>query len=205
MSRIAVSANDCIDSIAYARGLLWKTVWDHPENQELKQLRKDPNVLHEGDEVFVPEIELRKDDAATEQRHRYRRRGVPAKIKIRVLIDDQPVANTECTLVVDGVSREMRTDRDGFVGVAVMPDARSGQLRLRRGNRTTIYPLSFGRLSPISTDQGIRDRLKGLGFDVSTDTGFNEAVRKFAKLHDLNMDAGVDDSFRSKLREVFGQ
>ena len=87
MSRITVNAGDCIDSIAYGHGMLWKSIWNHPENQELKQRRKDPNVLAEGDEVFVPEIELRDEDAATESMGRQLRKGLlrdlPRQFQIR--------------------------------------------------------------------------------------------------------------------------
>lgn len=205
MSRITVGPKDCVDSIAFRHGLLWKSVWNHAENSALKESRKDPNVLLENDEVFVPEIELREESAATEQRHRYRRHGLPSKVKIRILVDDDPVANAPCTLVIDGVSRELETDGDGFIQAPIMPDASRGELRVRRGNKTSIYTLNLGGLRPLDTREGVRDRLKGLGYAVGDDESFDGAVRKFRDKNGLEPDGGIDDPFRSKLKESFGQ
>ncbi|MFH1075402.1 MAG: hypothetical protein V1753_00935 [Pseudomonadota bacterium] len=49
-----VKQGDCIESIAFKHGLFWETVWNHPNNQQLKQERKNPNILLAGDKVFVP-------------------------------------------------------------------------------------------------------------------------------------------------------
>lgn len=205
MSRIKAGPNDCIDSIAFAHGLFWQTVWDHPENRALKDLRRDPNVLDEDDEVFVPEIEIKEESGATEQRHRFRRKGVPAKIKIRVMVDDEPVADTPCVLIIDGRSTSLTTDGDGFVEIEISPGARRGELRVQRQNRTTIYHLNLGGLPPLDTEDGVRDRLGGLGYATSTDEEFLAARRRFRADHNLAESDAVDDALRDKLKEVFGQ
>jgi N-acetylmuramoyl-L-alanine amidase len=46
---------DSTTRIAFRNGFFWKTVWEHPENSELKSKRKDPNILLPGDTVFIPE------------------------------------------------------------------------------------------------------------------------------------------------------
>jgi hypothetical protein len=80
-----VQAGDCISSIAFERGFFWETIWQHPQNAELRSRRKDPNILLAGDTVFVPDLELREHQAGTERRHRYMLRGAPAKLRLRVL------------------------------------------------------------------------------------------------------------------------
>jgi hypothetical protein len=42
-------------SIAAESGFSWEFLWARPQNQQLRALRKNPNVLMEGDEVFIPE------------------------------------------------------------------------------------------------------------------------------------------------------
>ena len=80
-----VVSGDCIDSIALRHGLFPETLWNHSSNAELKKSRKDPNVLFPGDKLFIPDIRLKQVDSPTEKKQRFRRKGVPAKLKLRFL------------------------------------------------------------------------------------------------------------------------
>ncbi len=80
-----IQQGDCLHSIAVSRGLLWQTIWDHPNNSELKALRKDPNILKEGDKLFIPDLEIRQESRGTDQKHVFTRKGVPAILKLRIL------------------------------------------------------------------------------------------------------------------------
>jgi hypothetical protein len=83
-----VKQGDSIASIAYNRDLFWETIWEHPKNAKLKEQRGNPNILKPGDRVFVPEKEAKPESCTTDQRHRFRRKGVPEKLKIRILIEE---------------------------------------------------------------------------------------------------------------------
>ena len=80
-----VRQGDCIDSIADHFGHLPATIWNHPSNAELKSIRKNPNVLLPGDRLTVPKRRPKEEPGETELRHRFVLRGVPAKLKIRLL------------------------------------------------------------------------------------------------------------------------
>ena len=82
-----VKQGDCIYSIAKAHGFLWETLWDLPENAELKQMRKDPAVLYPGDRVFIPDLRKKEEPGETEKRHRFRLKGTPSKLVLRFLDD----------------------------------------------------------------------------------------------------------------------
>ncbi|HEY6945459.1 MAG TPA: LysM domain-containing protein, partial [Candidatus Acidoferrum sp.] len=47
----------------------YKIVWDHPENADLKKLRKNPNILFPGDQVFIPDKEEKEESGPTDKRH----------------------------------------------------------------------------------------------------------------------------------------
>src|ERR1051325_629326 len=81
---------DCISSIAYERGFFWETLWNHSRNSELKTRRKDPNVLMAGDSLFIPDLAVGEEAGATEGRHRFKLKGVPAKLRLRLIKNKPP-------------------------------------------------------------------------------------------------------------------
>lgn len=80
-----IGPGDCINSVAMRHGFFPDTLWNHGSNAELKEKRKDPNVLMLGDKLFIPDIKIKELDKATEKKHRFRRKGVPAKLHLRFL------------------------------------------------------------------------------------------------------------------------
>lgn len=80
-----VQTGDCISSLAFERGFFWETIWNHPQNAELKQKRTDPNILKEGDVVHIPDKELKEESCATDQKHKFKVKGVPAKLRMRLM------------------------------------------------------------------------------------------------------------------------
>lgn len=80
-----VNSGDCMTSIAFEHGFFWETLWNHGQNQALKSLRKDPNILRAGDLVHIPDLILKEESGATEQRHKFKLKGVPAKLKLRLM------------------------------------------------------------------------------------------------------------------------
>jgi hypothetical protein len=198
-----VSQGECVLSIADRYGFFWKTVWERAENEELRRLRADPNVLQEGDDLFVPDKEVKEESCATEQKHRYRRKGVPGKLRIRVLVDDEAQANANYVLLIDGRSRNGTTDSDGFLEESIPPEAVEGELRIKKDGHERRFYLSLGHLNPVDTDAGVRQRLLQLGYNIEAD--FEGSVKRFQTVNDLTVSGQVDDAFRRKLKEVYGQ
>lgn len=76
---------DCISSIAFTHGFFWETLWTHPKNSALKTKRKDPNILGSGDIVHIPDIRKKEEAGGGESRHRFKIKGVPAKLRLRLM------------------------------------------------------------------------------------------------------------------------
>ncbi len=189
-----VRQGECISSIAKENGFFWQTLWDHADNAQLKSDRKDPNVLMPDDPVAIPEKEEKLESRASDARHKFVLKGVPAKLRLRLtklkkkdpkpsnakpgddsVAEDppyepyhpeyEPRANVPYQLDIDGVVTTGTTDGDGRINVSLPPEAQQGRIYLNRGQSDEeVIPLALGHMDPISTTTGVRKRLKNLGF-----------------------------------------
>ena len=82
-----VRRGECINSIAARYGFFWETVWNHGPNSDLKRERENPDHLLPGDVVVIPALREKHESRATEQKHRFRRKGVPIELVLRILKD----------------------------------------------------------------------------------------------------------------------
>ena len=209
MPEYTVAQGDCIESIAQKHGHFWETLWDHPDNADLKKQRKDPNVLLPGDVVFVPEKRAKDESGGTGERHRFRRKGVPSMLRIVVRVADEPRANQPYTLVIDGEQFTGTTDSEGLVEQAIPPDAKSGKLILGPLGEQDEYELSLGCVDPVTEISGVQGRLDNLGFDCGPADGeLNDktkvALKEFQEKYELPVTGEPDEATRKKLEEVHG-
>lgn len=185
MKRHQVKQGDCISSIAEENGFFWETIWNHPENKELKELRKDPNILYPGDVVFVPDIRVKEVSEPTDQVHKFRLKNTPAKLTLQILDEAEPRADVPFTLIIDGEEKDRgRIGSDGRIRISIPPTAKSGKLILGEGQEQEIYELNLGHLDPIDTISGVKARLNNLGFDCGMpneeiDEQTREAIENF--------------------------
>jgi hypothetical protein len=204
-----VEQGDCISSIAYKNGFFPDTIWDHPSNADLKNQRKNPNVLLEGDIVHIPDLTLKQADAATEKRHRFHRKSVPQRLQIRLLDQKgQPRHDLRYKLTIDGQVRQGKTDGNGLLNEPIAPNAREGVLVIGEGALAETYPLFLGHMDPITAISGIQKRLNNLGW-VCPEDGFlqedtRQAIEQFQSRHDLPVTGEPDAATRDKLLEAHG-
>ena len=188
---------DCMASIAFDHGHFWETLWNDPGNSELQQVRQDPYVLLPGDRVTIPDKRRKDEQIAPEQRHRFRRRGLPETLRIRFL-DSEGEPRQGVPYELDITTRggspftpvKGKTDGDGFLQVFIPPDATEGEIKLGEGEEQEILPILLGHLDPRETMTGINARLRNLGFDCGeNDDELDEqtrlAVMEFQEEHGL--------------------
>ena len=143
--------------------MLPATIWQDDANADLRSKRMQENILHTGDVLTIPDKEPHKESGATESRHTFRRKGVPAMLRIQILAepdrepkagkeattpdesqfeappfepmtrDDEPVKNAPFVLYVEGKEIEGTTDDDGRIEVPVPPSAKNGELIIHPG------------------------------------------------------------------------
>lgn len=206
-----VQAGDCISSISDQAGHLWQTVWNHPSNSNLKQERGDPHVLLPGDEVFVPPIRARVEDAATDQSHTYVRKSNLTKLRIVVQDLDEPVASQPYELIVDGESFHGTTDGAGRLEQEIRPGAQNGHLIVGQGDDVLEYDFDLGTLDPPDSITGIQARLGNLGYDPGEVDGIHgprttAAIEEFCAQHEIDPpeEGEITQAFCDKLAEEHG-
>lgn len=203
-----VRRGESIASIAYRHGLFPDALWDHPDNAELKQARQDPDLLLEGDLLTIPEKQRREERAATERRHRFRRKGVPRRVRLRFVDDEEePLADLPAEVTVDGVHCSARTDRDGWLELAVRPDARAARVLLDGRHR---FEIRLGHLSPPETLLGVQERLRNLGYfrgrlDGLPSEPLSRALARFQRDRELEVSGEIDGATRQTLVDLVSQ
>lgn len=202
-----VKAGDCISSIAFETGFFADTLSELPENANLKQLRKNLNVLQPGDVVFIPDKREKFHEGKTGARHVFRRKGVPARLSLRILRDDAPRANVPYTLTIDGRVMSGRTGPKGEIDVTISPNAMSGILKVGPPEDLDEYNLDLGHLQPADNIAGVQSRLRNLGFHCEGEDGqlgpvTREAISAFQRKHKLPVTGEMDAAFQAKIAKV---
>jgi hypothetical protein len=203
-----VTQGDCMASIAGSRGFFWETLWNLPENSNLKQKRKNPNILMEGDTIVIPDRRIQQMSAATEERHRYRRKGVPSKFRLRLLAEGKPRSNLAYKLDVDGKIIIGKTDSDGLISETIPPGAKTGKLTIQGDIVDEKYIVNFGHLNPVEEITGVQHRLANLGYDCEV-TGFLDeqttvALKTFQGDNQLDTSGQLDEPTRKKIQDEHG-
>lgn len=201
-----VKQGECVSSIAFEHGFFWQSLWALPENAALKQSRDSPFVLKPGDVVHIPELRQREVSVPTGAVHTFRRKGVPAKLRVRLLVMNEPLANLPYVLEYGGQKVTGTTDDRGQVEVFIPPDTPSATLRVGEGDDERIYDLAPRTLDPKKEVTGIQARLANLGYydgavsgDLDAET--TAAIERFQRDHDLEPTGQADDATVSALSD----
>jgi hypothetical protein len=151
---------ETIAGLAFETGHWWRTIWRAPENEALREVRPDAQLLRAGDVVFVPDKTLRRvHGLRTGGKHSFRRKGVPSVVRVRLVghrpaplarpprdrglapLPDpsappprapapEPLAGVPFAAEVEGGVVRGVADGDGYVEVPVRPNAREVILTL---------------------------------------------------------------------------
>ena len=203
-----IELGDTTSGLAFENGLLPQTVWDHPRNQQLKQMRENMNVLNPGDQLFVPERREKQVAKPVDQRHKFKRKGIPEVFRMQFVdYDKTPLANEPYRLIVDGqIWKTGSLDSEGWVRTPIPAGARQGEIGIGEGYSGIVLALDFGYLNPIADLTGVQARLRNLGYFDGAEDGkdspeLREAVRRFRKDRQLPDGEEIDAALRDELKK----
>ena len=180
-----------------------QAIFDHPNNQSLKDNKRDPHLLMPGDRIFVPEVAPKTVPAATGQLHRFVLKS--PRIKLRMVLHDEdgnPLAAKPFKLLIGGKTIEDTTNGDGLLEVPIPVDAHDGKLEIE-GH---CLDVRVGSLDPGHEITGIQSRLRNLGYRLGDEYGelgpaTRDAIALFQQVEGIDVTGEPDDKTLAKLKE----
>ncbi len=215
-----VQQGEWVSKIAARYGFIsnWMRVWKHAQNADLREKRKDPNVLYPGDLLFIPELETKNETCATGQWHKFRLKAATKKLKF-VFLDweDRPRTGIPCALELDDKQFRAsgKTDDQGRIEFVIPEGVGTGQLMVGM-HRSEVYPVMLGHLDPIDEITGYQQRLMNLGYYHGEIDGidgpetkaatwsFQEHENAAANSEVLKVDGIMGPKTKAKLQERHG-
>ena len=213
MPEHTVQQGECLASIAKQYGFYsWRTIYDHPENADFKEKRPNPNIISTGDQIFIPEKEVKTASRATGTAHRFVR--VSDSHLIRVVLKNskgKPYAGKKFKLTVGDTVYEGTTGADGLVEQKIEGHESEAELQLwlksDGSGKPIVWKLNVGHLDPVEEVTGVQARLNNLGFKcgaVDGDVGAltQAALKAFQREKGLSETGAIDEATRGKLRDL---
>jgi len=197
----------------------FKAIWEHPQNAELKKLRKNPNILFPGDVVFIPDLEPKDVSASSDQKHKFLLTVPQLMLQVAVHdVDDKPRKGALYVLSVGSRNLDGAA-KDGMTSDPLEPDDQTANLWLPEPDLR--LRLMIGYLNPLvenpSTDEeiaGWQARLYNLsyfaGFTATNLKQLKWAVEEFQRDHGWDPDKDkkptgrMDAETRDKLEKIYG-
>lgn len=208
MSTHKVKQGECLETIAAQHGWLAEALWDQPENEALKEQRKDMHCLLPGDVVSVPARRPRDEPVPTGGVGKFQLSVEVPKLRVRLLNDAKPRAGEAYKLEYDdGQVLEGSTNGDGWVEQPLPASVRKAVLVLEDGEER--YELAVGGLDPADTPSGAQGRMSNLGYyfgKVDGELGpvTKAALRRFQRAKGLEASGELDAATADALRGEYG-
>jgi hypothetical protein len=214
-----VKQGEHVISIAAAYGFShYRTIWNHPQNEELKKKRDNPNVLFPGDVLFIPENEEKTYRGETERRHVFVRQGHVLMLNLKLHRGfAQAIRNTACDIYVEYDCRSATTDEDGNLKQQIPDTAVDATLLIKDseivdGKRIPLeieMPVKIGFLDPVEEISGQRARLANLGYYLGSaeepdPAQFSSAVEEFQCDNSLFVDGICGEETQARLKQIHG-
>lgn len=214
-----VIPGDHMSSIAEQYGFTkYETIWNHPENAGLKSLRKNPNVLNPGDQVYIPDREIKTLDRPVDALHSFTR--ATEDLKLRIVLNrmyNKPYASTPCTLLVGLDKTDLTTDGNAQIEQTIKRQVVDASVKvddqIQVGGETVPIErevdFKIGFLDPVTEVSGQVARLANLGYYRGPDSPvdadeFLSAVEEFQCENRLAVDGQCGPLTQAKLLSVHG-
>lgn len=205
-----IEQGESVESIASECRHALATIWDAPENNDLKEKRKDPHVLMPGDRIFIPPIETKTFTVSTGTAAKFQVDRPPSRL-VMTFLDSvgKARANLKYVLRVDGRELNGTTDGSGKIDPPIPARAKDAELELGEGDEAQHFTLNLRHLDPVTEVTGAQARLRNLGYDVGPidgeiDARFRAALAAFQRGNGIEPTGELDATTQSTLIQKYG-
>jgi len=209
MPQHRVRQGESILSLSKRYGIPADKILNDTGNQSMQEQGRERGILNPGDAVTIPELEIKQESAATDQRHRFRCLNRLAWLKVRFIRGGEPLANEPYVLSIDGDETSGDLDQDGWLRTRVPVETSSALVLLGENAAHGKVELNIGDLNPSNETSGMSQRLQNLGFLQSDENGEadridEDAIRMFQAQQGLEETGQLDDATRNRIIETYG-
>jgi len=169
----------------------WQAIYNHDANERLRQFRPDPNDLHPGDIVYIPDTEPLSFKIATDQSHTIKIPLPKVQIHLEISDGEGPQEDMDYLLTFPGGEIKNKTTASGAVIARVPAHVTQATVTFFPIDlEPRTYSLSLCGMNPKEEISGIQARLQNLGYyngQIDEDYGYVtfEALAKFQDDHGL--------------------
>jgi hypothetical protein len=209
-----VKQGECLASIAKRFGFNdYKKIYHDPNNDDFRALRSNPNIICPGDQIYIPDLETKTLEHASDRKHRFVLKR--PKVLLRLVIQDQdgnPTDSADYRLILGSEVISAATKEDGLIEHEVPADLEQATLdvtfRKNFGKAVTQrWSLKLGYLDPVEEAAGIQARLTNLGYDCGDLDGIigpktKAAIRLFQEDEGLAADGIAGPKTQTKLKSL---
>jgi N-acetylmuramoyl-L-alanine amidase len=211
--RYVVKAGDSLSLIARKFGFMdYKTIYNHPENAAFKEKRPNPNLISPGDVIIIPEKKQKTAQVQVGGSVKITVKCQRQILRLRLVSGDSALKNETYSLYIKGsgsmpelLIEGKRTDSDGIMEEEIPSEyLEAGSAEIVSGG--IHFTVLLGGLDPIEKISGIKQRLRNLGFPISSGNELDDndvaSIMLFKKKYGLETKGNSDEDFRRKLCEV---
>ncbi len=215
MRPYVIRQGDYITKLGHTMGFDALSVWNDPKNAGLRDRRPDPDMLHPGDLLWVPDApDHRKLSVKAGGSNRYAAHIPKKPIDLKIQIGGEALPKEPYMILGLGPEPVVgETDERGHLVTKVDVSVREIEVILTRKERT--LRLRIGDLDPVDTLAGLRKRLLHLGYYQPTKVGIENqdatdgdalvsALKAFQAHEKLAVTGKLDEDTRKALHGAHG-
>lgn len=201
--KYVIRQGDTVTRLAWQRGLDASAILDLSENAELRDARRDRDILAPGDVLHLPDSFAKPLPVRSGSSNRYAA-SIP-KVTVRLVLKDgdspgAPSLSSE-PYVIEGAGEPIEgvSDDNGRVEVDLPVHVREVTLMLVR--KDVAIPVMVGDLDPEIEASGARQRLQNLGFlSGSSSRAFQSGLKRFQRSAGIAETGVLDEATAAALR-----
>lgn len=197
-----IRQGDYLSKLAHQFGFDATDVWNHSQNEALRCMREDPEVLAPGDVLFIPRARPPHRLAITNGTTNTFSANVPTTNVSLRLRDPagNPIANKAYRVTGTPAEITGSSDGKGNVSFRVPVHLSEAHLAFEEGGSLRVY---IGHMDPVQTASGALKRLQHLGYraplSIEPENALRLMVMRFQRDHGLTVNGDVDDPTRAAL------